>query len=230
MEWATATWLGLGFALGLVHAFDADHVLALSVFSSRGEGASHGIRAGIRWAIGHGLVLVAVGAGLLLLGQNLSPAFTSTAEMGVGFVMIGLGAWVLVEIFRQRGHLHFHEHGQLPPHAHWHRHERDHPHPQRHEHQHEHAPLFVGGLHGLAGSAPILAVLPAAARSPMLGLAYLVLFAIGVSVAMAVVSGLLGHLSGRFSRRGNRRSLLSLRAASASGSILLGLWMVATVH
>ena len=89
---------------------------------------------------------------------------------------------------------------------------------------------MVGALHGLAGSAPILALLPAATRSPGPGvgslLGYLVVFGLGVALAMAIVSGALGHLAGRLSRS-SRGSLLSwLRAASATGSIVLGIWLV----
>lgn len=221
MDWATATWLGLGFGLGLVHAFDADHVMALSVFASRRRGASEGARAGLRWAFGHGLVLLVVGIALLFLGRALPPGLAIVAERAVGVVMIGLGLWVFAELARQHSHLHFHEHDDLLPHAHWHTHERD------DVHRHDHGPVFVGGLHGLAGSAPVLAVLPAATRSPLLGLGYLVVFAIGVSLAMGIVSGLLGHLAGRLTASGDLRRLSLLRGASALGSISLGVWLLA---
>jgi cytochrome c biogenesis protein CcdA len=85
--------------------------------------------------------------------------------------------------------------------------------------------MMVGALHGLAGSAPILAVLPVAARSPLLGLAYLLIFALGVALAMAAVSGLLGHLTGGLSRRRHATGLRALRAFSGAGSMALGLWL-----
>ena len=64
-------WLSLAFLLGLVHAFDADHVMALSVFASGKKGAREGAHAGLWWAVGHGLVLLAFGIALLVLGQSL---------------------------------------------------------------------------------------------------------------------------------------------------------------
>ena len=261
MDFATLTWLSLGLGLGLVHAFDADHVMALSVFATRGRSAADGVRSGLRWALGHGLAVVAVGCGLLFLGQAMPDAFSSTAERGVGIVMIGLGIWVWIELARQRGHLHFHDHDDLPPHAHWHSHRGEdavalddsdassasdasdasdtsdasgvseaayavaasHAHGS---HRHEHGPFFVGGLHGLAGSAPILAVLPAASQSPLLGAGYLLIFALGVALAMAIVSGAFGHLVSRLHVQGATRRLTGLRALSASGSIGLGLWLL----
>ena len=283
MDWATGTWLMLGFGLGLVHALDADHVMTLSVYASRTPdtadppsdvpdaartaraldgarrnaghdagrwaGPSRGVALGLRWSLGHGLVLVAVGAGLLFLGMALPDAWVLWAERAVAVVMIGLGLSAFRDLARQRGHLHFHAHDDLAPHAHWHSHAGDAP-PQ---HGHEHGPLLIGGLHGLAGSAGVLAVLPAATRSPGLGLAYLILFALGVSLAMACVSGLLGAFAERLVRSQSESArpepeghahpvdsgtavpalgrahlpLATLRASCATGSIGLGFWMLA---
>jgi nickel/cobalt exporter len=215
---SAVAWLLLAFVLGLVHAFDADHVMALSVFATKRRGVRAGIRAGLRWALGHGIVLLAVGVGLLLLGQSLPTQIAIASERLVGLVMILLGATVWISLIRQGSHLHFHAHDDLRPHAHWHKHEDS-------GHGHEHGALLVGAAHGLAGSAPILAVLPAAARSPLLGIAYLVLFAFGVAVAMSVVSGLIGHFAGHLSQRPQIRGLAVLRACCASGSIVLGAWL-----
>ncbi len=220
MDGTTGTWLVLGFGLGLVHALDADHVMAVSVLAARGRSAREGLRAGLRWAFGHGLVLLALGVALLGLGRALPVEWARLAERGVGLTMIGLGAWVFFDLSRRRSHLHFHEHDDLPPHAHWHTHETS------EVHRHEHGAVLVGGLHGLAGSAPILAVLPAATRSPLLGLGYLLLFGIGVALAMSIFSGLLGHVTGRLADADAGRRLSALRACSASGSIGIGLWLL----
>jgi hypothetical protein len=219
-SWASISgWLSVAFVLGLVHAFDADHVMALSVFATRRRGAWAGARAGLRWSLGHGLVLFAAGIGLLLLGHSLTPAMALVAERAVGVMMVLLGAYAWRELARGGSHLHFHEHDDVPTHAHWHTHDDV-------GHAHEHGALMVGALHGLAGSAPILAVLPVAARSPVLGLAYLLVFGIGVALAMGFVSGLLGHFAGRLATGARHRSLTMLRGASAAGSIALGAWLV----
>ena len=305
MDWGLATWLGLGFGLGLIHAFDADHVMAVSIFAtrpdakaggnagrSRGDapsaarrGFASGARTGLRWALGHGAALLLCGVALWVLGQRFADplagaAWSEVAERVVGVMMIGLGCWVLYEIGRSHAHLHFHAHDDLPPHAHWHVHASHHgeagtrdaagrsrrrpvlrrdDHGTNHEHRHEHAPVFVGGVHGLAGSAPMFAVIPAAAHSPYLGLAYLACFTVGVAIAMAAVSGVLGHFTERLAApsatvrsvaSGSVRAhgvandlcgfdaeeqsrvetawspLTLIRGVSASGSILVGLWMV----
>ena len=231
-------WLGLAFALGLVHAFDADHVMALSVFAARGRGAAEGARAGLRWSLGHGLVLLAAGLALLMIGRALPSTVSAFADRAVGVVMIGLGIFVWIELARRHAHLHFHAHDGMPPHAHWHGHEqtsapdrreiqpRAHGAPQHSQpHQHQHGAFLVGALHGLAGSAPILAVLPVAKQSVLLALAYLGLFGLGVAVAMIGVSGALGHVAGRLSREEAGSGLTWLRAVGAGGSVALGAWL-----
>lgn len=214
-------WLVLAFGLGLVHALDADHVMAVSLFATRrgeagvGKDARAGIRAGLRWALGHGLVLFVVGIVLVAFGRALPASVGALADRAVGVVMIGLGLYVFRELARSRAHLHFHAHDGLPPHSHWHGHA---PAEKRAAtHQHEHGAVFVGALHGLAGSAPILALLPIAQQSPRLAIAQLVVFGLGVAVAMAAVSGLLGQVALR---------LAWLRGVGAAGSVAIGALLV----
>lgn len=218
-------WLGVAFGLGLAHAFDADHVMAVSVFATRGRGTAEGVRAGLRWSLGHGLVLLATGLVLVAFGRALPAPFAALADRLVGLAMIALGVFVFVELARRRAHLHFHAHDGMLPHAHWHGHERSAARDAGAAHQHEHGALLVGALHGLAGSAPILALLPVAHRSPRLAVAYLVLFGLGVAVAMVGVSGLLGHLAGRLTREGAGRGLSWLRGMGAMGSVSIGAWL-----
>ena len=226
-------WLLVAFAVGLLHAFDADHVMALSVFAtntpqgqeSAGGGVQHGFRVGLKWALGHGAVLLLVGACFVLLGQAMPAGWSLVAERVVGAAMIFLGGSALIQLRRQRSHVHFHEHDGLPAHAHWHSHAGETAHPGRDRHQHDHLPSFVGALHGLAGSAPILALLPASAASPERGIAYLVLFGLGVAVAMAMASGAMAYVAGTLSRAGRKNAFTGMRLASATGSIFIGLWL-----
>ncbi len=218
-----AGWLAVAFGLGLLHALDADHVMALSLYATREDGAAAGARAGLRWSAGHGVVVLVAGLVLAVLGRAIPDFLVALAERSVGLVMIGLGLVVLVGLVRRRAHLHFHVHDAHPPHAHWHAHaERATP---ALAHQHDHGPVFVGALHGLAGSAPILAVLPIASHSPWLAGFHLVLFGTGVALAMVVVSGLLGHAAGRLSLAGAGRGLACLRACGAGGSMAIGAWL-----
>ncbi|HEX9626070.1 MAG TPA: sulfite exporter TauE/SafE family protein [Acidiferrobacterales bacterium] len=211
--------LGLAFGLGLMHALDADHIMAVSgLASARRRGA---LAFCARWAVGHGLTLLGIGAAVLLLGMAIPERLSAVAEAAVGAVLIAIGAFVLWDLWRRRLHLHFHTHGGLPPHAHWHTHARD-----RGAHRHRHGALLVGVMHGAAGSAPLLALLPVAGRTaPWFGMAYLLAFGVGVLAAMLVFGGLIGVVFERLSRRGDvllraTRALVAL-GAMGFGAVLL---------
>lgn len=220
----------LAFGLGWLHAFDADHVTAVSVFATRGAGALQGVRAGLRWSTGHGAALLVVGTGALALGRALPESWSRIAERVVGLSMIALGLFVAFELLRRRAHIHVHVHDGLLPHAHWHGHPQPHPSGVAVRHAHSHGALFLGALHGLAGAAPVIVLLPMAKSSLVAAAIGLVFFGIGVTAAMVVVSALAGHLAARLARRGNRsagarRGLHWLRGLGAASSVAVGCWL-----
>jgi ABC-type nickel/cobalt efflux system permease component RcnA len=128
-------------------------------------------------------------------------------------------------VLGNRAHIHFHRHDQLPRHAHWHRHQESVDH-QRDPHHHQHAAVLVGLVHGTAGSAPLLGLLPLAKLgSPLLGLGYLAMFSLGVLLTMTVFGGLFAGLLSRIAHWGDR-AIRGLRALIGGGAITLGLvWL-----
>jgi cytochrome c biogenesis protein CcdA len=197
-----ASWLAvltLAFGLGMLHALDADHIMAVSGLASMGTGRQRALTFCARWAIGHGLTLLAIGAAVLLLGMALPARLGNAAESLIGAVLVLIGAWVLRDLWRRRVQLHFHEHEGAITHAHWHLKNAK---PSRH--MHGHGAVLVGVMHGIAGSAPLLALLPMAQYGAWLGLGYLLLFGVGVLASMLVFGGLLGDVFDRLARHGER--------------------------
>jgi sulfite exporter TauE/SafE len=116
------------------------------------------------------------------------------AEMLVGLVLLMLGLVVIINLVRHKIHLHFHSHDNLPRHAHWHSHHNFREH-SKNPHHHRHQATLVGVLHGMAGSAPLLALLPLSQwHSPWWGMAYLFLFCLGVLSSMLLFGGILNGL------------------------------------
>jgi ABC-type nickel/cobalt efflux system permease component RcnA len=191
--------LGFAFIVGLMHALDADHIMAVSGLASARAGSRSSIRFCTRWAMGHGVTLLLIGIVVLLLGAAIPVALSRIAESSVGAVLILIGLWMLWDLRRRNAHLHFHQHDGLPPHAHWHVHESEQcHHHNRDSHTHQHGAVIVGVIHGLAGSAPLLALLPlASAGSPWLGIAYVLVFGLGVLMMMVLFGGLLGWVIDR---------------------------------
>ncbi len=185
--------LTLAFGLGLLHSLDADHIMAVSNLAQSQQdqrSIKTNIQFCLRWACGHGLILFLVGLFVFVLGANFPEALSLYAERAVALILILIGLFVLYDIWHRRLHFHYHQHDNLPRHAHWHSHASE------HSHKHSHTALFVGMLHGLAGSAPLLALIPIAmTQRPMYGFLYLIIFSLGVIIAMLLFGGVLGYFS-----------------------------------
>src|SRR5256886_421403 len=178
---------GLGLLLGLRHAFEPDHLAAVSTLATRQGRLRDACRLGLAWALGHtaslGAVALLIIAGGLRLPARLAPA----AELLVALLLIVLGGTVIWRYARGRWHLHVHAHDG-GPHLHLH----SHAHGAAHEHLHPRGDarrsLGFGLLHRLAGSAAILVLLLAAAPSRTPPLAYFHAFADGAMLGMLGVS------------------------------------------
>ena len=176
----------LGFALGLMHALDADHVMAVSVLSNLKPGFIKTLRYCANWALGHGCVLIVSGLLLFGLGLSIPQSMVHFAEISVGLFLIGMGLYCLWRFRRERIVLTEHSHGELS-HRHWQiEGNLDHASAKPGD-KSGHAPVMIGMLHGFAGSAPALALVPVVAHGNLVtAMAYLVLFSVGVMIAMLV--------------------------------------------
>ena len=158
--------------------------MAVTVLGNSKPGLVKTLRHSLHWALGHGFVLL--GAGLLLFGLGLAipENLVGIAEAMVGVFLIGMGLFCFWRFRNERITLVEHRHGDFT-HRHW-QIEGDRSHARAAtDDRSGHAPVLVGMLHGLAGSAPALALVPVVAQGQLgTGLAYLVLFSAGVMLAM----------------------------------------------
>ncbi len=220
----TVSVLALAFALGMLHALDADHVMAVSGLAATQSRAAQCLRFCLRWGLGHGATMLLIGCAVILLGMTIPDRLSALAESAVAVVLVLIGLWVFWDLSRQRAHIHFHQHDASPGHAHWHRHRDDaHSSHASPRHAHGHGALLVGMLHGAAGAAPLLVLLPlASSSSPMLALAYLLLFCVGVLGSMLIFGGLLSRVYDKLASRGTQAAR-ALRAIVALSALALGL-------
>lgn len=174
--------------LGSLHALEVDHIVAVTTFVSRRPTASAAARFGFRWGLGHSIAVLAAGGVLLATGARWPARYDALGEGLVGAMLIGLGVWSLISARKLHlhtseehgGHAHVHLHGGGAAHSHGHG-------PAVPAHQaHEHEGItLVGLLHGLAGTAGVLALVPVTMLDGVgLGLGYLACFGLGVTVAM----------------------------------------------
>lgn len=216
--------------LGATHALEVDHMVAVSAFVGGRPRTGAALAFGVRWGLGHAAAVLAAGALLAWSGLTVPPAAEGWAELGVGVMLIAVGCWAAWTSRR----LHVHEpvvHGG-PEHAHVHLHAHDPAHhPHRHRHvdparRHRHLSTLVGAVHGLAGTAPVIALLPVTLiESPAAAIGYLAAFGIGTTVAMggyAVVAALAVRRAGASLRRARTAAWVT-----AGASVLVGgFWVV----
>jgi ABC-type nickel/cobalt efflux system permease component RcnA len=241
----------LGFFLGMRHATDPDHVIAVSTIVTRQPTIRSALLIGGLWGVGHTLTIVAVGGAIVLFTIVIPPRLGLTMEMAVALMLIVLGMWNLTGIFEQirdirplggdgaRGlHAHLHSHGDY---IHIHPSGRE---SGQHGHQDDQTPvawldrrltglgvyqalrpLVVGLVHGLAGSAAVALLVLALIKNPWWAIAYLVLFGIGTIAGMMLITAAIGALLAYTSRRFSRVER-HLRVASGLLSLGFGLFLV----
>lgn len=210
----------LGFLLGIKHATDADHVVAVSTIVSEYKNLLRASWVGISWGIGHATTLFGVGIAVILLRLTIPDNLAALAEFAVGVVLVLLGVLTVRDLVLQRLHLHFHRHDRQV--AHLHRHQAEDGHLHGHVLLLRPRSLVTGMIHGLAGSAALMLLVLSTIHSVWLGLLYIVIFDVGAILGMLLLSSVISlpfiFTAARFSRLND-----AVRGLAGAISILLGL-------
>jgi hypothetical protein len=182
-----------GCLAGMSHALEADHLAAVAALSARRSSRRQLVLRGAWWGLGHTIALFAICSLVIFAGLTMSAELEAALEFGVGVMIVGLGAHVLLTIKRRRIHFHLHDHGgERHVHAHSHAADSRRHDESRHDHTHRHGSplreLAVGLVHGAAGSGALLVLAVAAAQSTATALAYIVAFGLGSIAGMAALS------------------------------------------
>jgi len=183
----------LGFMIGMRHAIETDHVAAVASLATSSRSIGDTVRQGAVWGLGHTLTLFVFGSVVLVFDAVLPEQLAHTLELLVGIMLIVLGLDVLRRVAREKIHFHTHHHddGEQHFHAHSHIGEREHK-PERHHHVHTEGfplrALYVGLMHGMAGSAALILLTLQTVESPVIGLIYIAVFGLGSMTGMALLS------------------------------------------
>lgn len=223
----------LGFFLGMRHATDADHVVAVTAIVARHGTVKHAAWIGASWGIGHTLTILMVGGAMILFGWVIPPRIGLSMELSVGLMLILLGIMNLTSTV-QWVNTTF-SCGPLlgEDHSHSHSHANDlmaHPHDPEHRSVNwfdRHfgrigfyqvvRPLIVGVVHGLAGSAAVALMVLTTIRDSRWAIVYLLVFGVGTIAGMMLITMAVGLTFSRASRS----SLLNQGFRVASGLISL---------
>jgi high-affinity nickel-transport protein len=245
-----ASLLALGFVLGMRHATDADHVIAIATIVSRQRSLRGSAMIGAAWGIGHTFTILVVGGAIIVFNIAIPPRVGLSMEFAVGVMLMILGVLTLTGLggvlTSAAGFHHVHSAGAADR-AHVHAHgDYIHRHATTPDHGHSETanalafldlnlrgvvlyryarPLVVGVVHGLAGSAAIALLVLPAVRDPVWAMTYLVLFGAGTIAGMMLITV---ALAAPFALTAAKlpRFNLQLRAASGLISFAFGLVLI----
>ncbi len=242
--------VALGFFLGMRHATDPDHVIAVTTIVSRQRSIRHAALIGVLWGLGHSITILAVGSAIILFGLVIPPRVGLTMELSVGLMLILLGVLNLSGIMRWitetltpsqvGGHSHPHGHGGY---AHNHSHGHN---PESHGHGEDARPVpmtwmdrtfgqmglyqvvrpfAVGIIHGLAGSAAVALLVLTTIRVSSWAVLYLLVFGIGTVAGMMLITAALA-VPFKFSDSRFVRLNRGLGLVSGLASLTFGVFIV----
>src|SRR6266850_2248097 len=216
--------LAIGGLLGFRHAFEPDHLAAVSTLATRPTARLwSAARLGLVWGLGHTVTVGIFALLIIVLGVQLPARFWPAAELLVAGLLVLLGVVVIWRYFRGRWHMHVHVHPAASAHLHLHSHTSD----DSHAHAHgvdARRSLGFGVAHGLAGSGAIAALLVAAAPDTTTRIAYFAAF--GARAAGRWARRALGDDAARRRGRGERRCRDSAGVAGGGNEVLGSLILV----
>ena len=214
----------LGF--GIAHAFEPDHMAAVSTFVAGRPKPREAALFGVRWAIGHGLSLFVLGSILFWLkraAEKSQPELFASGVLDrfVGLILVSLGIWTLFQVASSRAskahaHGHFHD-------GSYHTHDGQNP---THTHMGGLASLGMGVLHGAAGTGAFIGqAVVSLSSSYWFVFLYTLLFSVGVLFSMGIYAGALGGLITAFEKRGTQ-ALNAARLVTAVLTCVIGACLV----
>jgi len=163
----------VGFLQGVRHAFEPDHLAAISTVVARGQPVRASVRFALVWGAGHAATLVIVGSILRGFRASLPQALGAGFELAVAAMLVLLGGRAILHARR-------HTSSERRPSA--------------------GPPLLIGLVHGLAGSGAMAAIAMAALPTMLSGCLFLGLYGVGAMSAMAVCAGVAGVWLSRITR------------------------------
>lgn len=197
---STLALIGIGLVLGIRHASDSDHVVAVTAIAARHKRVGPAALIGAFWGLGHTTTICVVGAIIILLNLTLPPRVGLSLEFAVGIALTVVG---MLNLTGRGGFVSAAGDGST-----------------------QGLRAFVVGLvHGLAGSAAVALMVLATVHDPWAGCAYLLVFGLGTIIGMMLVTMAFASPVALLARR-YEWSGIGLRVATGMLSVAFGMYVM----
>ncbi|MFL6556777.1 MAG: urease accessory protein UreH, partial [Bacillus sp. (in: firmicutes)] len=153
----------LGFLLGIKHAIEPDHIIAVSTIASESKNLKRSVFAGVYWGIGHTATLFIVGMFLIVAKNTITDTVAMSLEFIVGIMLVILGLNSIVAIMKHRHHHPLTVGSQTI---------------EKKGRTH-YKSFFIGLIHGLAGSAAMVLLTMSTVSTVWQGALYILIFGCG---------------------------------------------------
>ncbi|MCP5360148.1 MAG: hypothetical protein R3E75_04835 [Steroidobacteraceae bacterium] len=217
--------LTMGFLLGMRHALDPDHLIAVTVLGTQSEARTGSLmRHALAWGFGHSAMLLALAALIVLSQGQISPGLSSILQALAAGMLVAIGAATLWRLRSAPSpaattiRTHAHAHAMAAPAAG----------SAGRDSQHLGRTLLIGLTQGLAGSAALLVVAVSAMREPALSILYVLLFGVGSMTGMVALAATLTLPLARVAAR-SERLYRALSLLAGLFAVVLGLATLATL-
>jgi cytochrome c biogenesis protein CcdA len=198
--------LALGLFLGVRHATDADHVVAVSTIVSREASSRSAMWVGAVWGMGHTLTILLIGGAIILLGLVIPPRVGLAMELGVAIMLMVLGVMNVMGALRRIDGVVLDGPGGAAT-------------PRRRLRS-----FVVGVVHGIAGSAAVALLVLSTIEHAGWALLYLAIFGLGTLVGMMLLTTAMAvPLAAAARRYGSLGQVLS--RVTGLASIALGVFL-----
>ncbi|MDR7080147.1 sulfite exporter TauE/SafE [Neobacillus niacini] len=205
MEVTLFSVLALGFILGIRHALEPDHMIAVSTIASQSKKLWQASLAGVFWGIGHTATLFIIGLIFIMMKNDIPEKWSLTLEFLVGIMLVYLGIAAMFSIRKKHDHSHHHKHENLPLLT-------------KVKKGTYNKSLFIGFIHGIAGSGAMVLLTMSTVHSVWQGALYIIVFGLGTVIGMLIFTTIIGI-----------PFILSMKRMVASKALILTAGAISTI-
>ncbi|MBU8880696.1 sulfite exporter TauE/SafE family protein [Bacillus sp. FJAT-29790] len=178
MEFTLFSVLALGFILGIKHAIEPDHVIAVSTIASESKKLWQASLAGVFWGIGHTATLFIIGLILIIFKNDISDKWSLSLEFLVGIMLVYLGLASILSIKKRKKHIHQHSDNQEST--------------SFSKKRSYFRSLIIGLIHGLAGSGAMVLLTMSTVHTVWQGALFIIVFGVGTIAGMLMFTTVIG--------------------------------------